>query len=177
MNIKSITLAITTLFLSTNSLADLVTWNLLDITFDDGGTANGSFVYDADLDIFSDISIITTTTGSYTGSSYEFEAFGRSTSLVATTSAGPDLLGEMGLSLIFEDPLTNLGGTISINQSISFNGEGVCGQSDCGGITTNTIRYITGGYVTTSAVPVPAAVWLFGSGLISLIGVARRKKA
>ena len=30
---------------------------------------------------------------------------------------------------------------------------------------------------TTSAVPVPAAVWLFGSGLIGLVGVARRKKA
>jgi hypothetical protein len=25
------------------------------------------------------------------------------------------------------------------------------------------------------AVPVPAAVWLFGSGLLGLIGVARRK--
>ena len=30
--------------------------------------------------------------------------------------------------------------------------------------------------VRTSVVPVPAAVWLFGSGLIGLIGVARRKK-
>ncbi len=29
--------------------------------------------------------------------------------------------------------------------------------------------------LTTSAVPVPAAVWLFGSGLLGLIGVARRK--
>ena len=28
-----------------------------------------------------------------------------------------------------------------------------------------------------SAVPVPAAVWLFGSGLLGLVGVARRKKA
>ena len=28
-----------------------------------------------------------------------------------------------------------------------------------------------------SAVPVPAAVWLFGSGLIGLIGIAKRKKA
>ena len=27
------------------------------------------------------------------------------------------------------------------------------------------------------AVPVPAAVWLFGSGLLGLVGVARRKKA
>jgi hypothetical protein len=30
---------------------------------------------------------------------------------------------------------------------------------------------------TVSAVPVPAAVWLFGSGLIGLVGMARRKKA
>ena len=29
----------------------------------------------------------------------------------------------------------------------------------------------------TSAVPVPAAVWLFGSGLLGLVGVARRKAA
>ncbi|MDX2487444.1 MAG: VPLPA-CTERM sorting domain-containing protein [Gammaproteobacteria bacterium] len=30
---------------------------------------------------------------------------------------------------------------------------------------------------TITAVPVPAAIWLFGSGLIGLIGIARRKKA
>jgi hypothetical protein len=32
-------------------------------------------------------------------------------------------------------------------------------------------------YRDIATVPVPAAAWLFGSGLISLIGVARRKKA
>ena len=32
-------------------------------------------------------------------------------------------------------------------------------------------------HTAVSFVPVPAAVWLFGSGLIGLIGVARRKKA
>jgi hypothetical protein len=31
--------------------------------------------------------------------------------------------------------------------------------------------------IIVGAVPVPAAVWLFGSGLLGLIGVARRKKA
>lgn len=32
-------------------------------------------------------------------------------------------------------------------------------------------------YPIASAVPVPAAVWLFGSGLLGLIGVARRRRA
>lgn len=30
---------------------------------------------------------------------------------------------------------------------------------------------------STTVVPVPAAVWLFGSGLLGLVGVARRKRA
>ena len=42
----------------------------------------------------------------------------------------------------------------------------------------NSVDEGTGTYlVRTTVVPVPAAVWLFGSGLIGLIGVARRKKA
>ncbi len=28
-----------------------------------------------------------------------------------------------------------------------------------------------------TVVPIPAAIWLFGSGLIGLIGIARRKKS
>ena len=44
----------------------------------------------------------------------------------------------------------------------------------------NDIKYQIDGEITAlsvSAVPIPAAVWLFGSGIIGLIGVARRKKA
>jgi hypothetical protein len=33
------------------------------------------------------------------------------------------------------------------------------------------------GFVQQVVVPIPAAVWLFGSGLLGLVGIARRKKA
>ena len=45
------------------------------------------------------------------------------------------------------------------------------GTGGWGGLPVNFI----GASVTTNAVPVPAAVWLFGSGLIGLVGIARRK--
>jgi hypothetical protein len=35
---------------------------------------------------------------------------------------------------------------------------------------------LVGSLQQTAVVPVPAAVWLFGSGLIGLVGIARRKK-
>ena len=37
--------------------------------------------------------------------------------------------------------------------------------------------FIAGDTCPTTVIPVPAAVWLFGSGLLGLVGVARRKKA
>ena len=40
---------------------------------------------------------------------------------------------------------------------------------------TRTNTGISSALVRASVVPVPAAVWLFGSGLIGLIGVARRR--
>ena len=41
----------------------------------------------------------------------------------------------------------------------------------------NAIATATVTTMTVNPVPIPAAVWLFGSGLIGLIGIARRKKA
>ena len=59
---------------------------------------------------------------------------------------------------------------------ISFNNVQFCGQ-----VITDQVNFQnvsgSGCSFDTSAVPVPAAVWLFGSGLIGLVGIARRKKA
>ncbi len=47
------------------------------------------------------------------------------------------------------------------------------------GANSYTVNFSDGSIieVDVQVVPVPAAVWLFGSGLIGLIGIARRKKA
>lgn len=39
------------------------------------------------------------------------------------------------------------------------------------------VEYYASTKWSVSSVPIPAAVWLFGSGLVGLIGIARRKKA
>ncbi len=46
-----------------------------------------------------------------------------------------------------------------------------------GGTAATYNATISGVANAPSAVPVPAAVWLFGSGLMGLVGVARRRKA
>jgi KaiC/GvpD/RAD55 family RecA-like ATPase len=59
----------------------------------------------------------------------------------------------------------NLMQSVTINSQIGFQLSGGLGQfkqTEISGLT---------------AVPIPAAVWLFGSGLLGLLGMARRKKA
>jgi len=74
----------------------------------------------------------------------------------------PDLLAYFGL------PAGDyLGG---LNISFSMNGSPSVGDA----FTSNQLF---SGNVVNSPVPVPAAVWLFGSGLLGLAGIARRKNA
>jgi hypothetical protein len=52
----------------------------------------------------------------------------------------------------------------------------VAGCPYCSGVSINTgvVRVASG---SISSVPIPATVWLFSSGLLELVGLARRKKA
>lgn len=58
---------------------------------------------------------------------------------------------------------------------------GMIGETLQIGFTSTATNFNASGVfydnLNVSAVPVPAAVWLFGSGLLGLVGVARRRKA
>jgi len=56
--------------------------------------------------------------------------------------------------------------------AIGWCGGGVSAHTSLGGVQLTNSTYGT----DVSAVPVPAAVWLFGSGLIGLVGLVKRKK-
>lgn len=59
--------------------------------------------------------------------------------------------------------------TNDAERSEKFKNDRWCGDKDC-----VSSAYFGGG--TPAAVPLPAAVWLFGSGLVGLVGLARRKQ-
>jgi len=100
--------------------------------------------------------------------------------------------GSMDFDFLYDSNNTEFGGT-------SFYNPGLDSTNPIGGIGTGIPDVPSATYSLTiiakvnhpggsptevssfdaeiSAVPVPAAVWLFGSGLLGLIGMARRKKA
>ena len=107
--------------------------------------------------------------------------------LAVTNGVGNTAAIDMtGFTLFWGDP----GARVSIDVDTGASAIVTCGI-DCSNGDTYTLDYdafvssdnfagvhyalhLSG---TVSSVPVPAAVWLFGSGLIGLIGMARREKA
>ena len=75
-----------------------------------------------------------------------------------------DVFSGAGIDTKSPDLLTALGAPT--NTAFEFFGFSL--QSVNGIVTSTDI-------LNTAVVPVPAAVWLFGSGLIGLVGVARRR--
>jgi hypothetical protein len=89
-----------------------VTWTLQGVTFNDGGTASGSFVYDAQTNTYSAINITTTTGTTRTGASYAFVCITPCTQaqpspvvvLFLTASSASDQTGLPVLGIAFLPP-------------------------------------------------------------------------
>jgi hypothetical protein len=154
--------------------ADGITWTLSGVTFDDGATASGSFVFDALTNTYSAIDIITTAGSAFGGATYTgIDPGFPSTSgqlIVVTNPLLADLTGTGVLELDF-GPLTNLGGTFPVVAE----GEGTCDDAGC---TSGTeLRTITGGEVTgVVATPEPSTLLLLVMGLAGLAGAAAAKR-
>jgi hypothetical protein len=149
-------------------------WNLQGVTFDDGGTATGSFVYDANTSTYSAINIQTTGNLSFTYTTSGLIGGGPFALAVTTGS----FVGAGFLQLIAVSGLTDAGGTIAIGQQ---NGlapwETTYVMGALGGIMLDynspPFRSITAGYVTS--VPEPATFKLLGFGLLGVGFMWRRK--
>ena len=85
-----------------------------------------------------------------------------------TTATTPFSIGDAALSATLNDDA-------SVYLFITVGGVNLIQANE---ICDGTCQALAAGsWTRTSVIPVPAAVWLFGSGFIGLIGVARRKKA
>ena len=93
----------------------------------------------------------------------------------------PTILGtvsfRMGNCTDSADPATCTAGTTGIADLTMTDGTGLVGDGFLDEIGTGilTVDYSQANAQANTVVPVPAAVWLFGSGLLGLVGVARRK--
>jgi len=153
--------------------ADGVTWDLSGVTFNDGGTASGSFVFNAVTDTVSSVDIITTAGGAFGGTTYTgvdpgFGPFPNDIVFVTNPSL-TDFTGTPALELAFVGlGLTNLGGVVSL----SHGSEDTCADAGCNAAGI-TLRNITAGEVAST--PEPSSLLLLGTGLLGLMRAAKSK--
>ncbi|MEQ1946915.1 MAG: hypothetical protein ABL995_06990 [Bryobacteraceae bacterium] len=148
-----------------------VTWYLNGVTFDDGGKAFGSFVYDADTNTFSAINITSTKGGIGNGRAYTtyLTAYGSSTHFDAVTALPvvPSTTGFIDFELT--STMTNAGGTISIKISGPVTLEGICGDASCSGL--QPVRSFSSGSITAAA-PTTKRTWYLSGARLSDGGLA-----
>jgi hypothetical protein len=149
-----------------------VLWTLQNAIFVGGGSASGSFTYDATTNQFSDINISTTATGAYTAQVFMFDDCCANILFDTFSSNAADRTGVHFLQIQFADPLTNAGGTDPFFGTNDY--QGVCASAAC--TSNSSFVEFASGSVTGSATtptPEPGNLSLIPLGLLA-IAVWRR---
>jgi len=152
------------------SASAMTVWNLAGVSFDDGGTASGSFAYDAASNAYSNINLVTTAGAIFPGTGYSaFQAGNGNTLQVAN--------GLSVLQLAFVNSLTALGGTVALGTNSDGRSpfEGLCtGSVPCR--QYSSVRNIVSGAVTTDALSLaePGTWVLMLAGLTACVFLRRR---
>ena len=159
-----------------------VQWELVDVAFDDGATATGSFIFDADLGLggeYSNISVTTAGGTVFPGNFYDVAITGVTNNTILSLSEleRTDYNNTVSTRLFFGTvqagiPLTNAGGTVPLLLVNTV--EDVCNNAACNSRRIPR-RGAVSGEVIGTAVPVPAAMWLFASAL-GLLGWSKRRQ-
>jgi hypothetical protein len=174
------------LFLPLSAHAIVVEWELVDFQFDDGGTASGTFIFDTESDEFLAIDINTTLGTNVAGRHYAYTAgaWGSLADrgiLAFSDVSGPTNYVGAGWFRIDADIAYEAQQGDIVNQWLAVGAESFCTNVGCSSAAneiTNpgeTRETVSGYLVSKSVVPVPAAVWLFGSAL-AFLGWIRRKQ-
>ena len=155
--------------------AAALTWNF-NAQFVDGGTAAGTFDFDATSGVLSQFDIKTVASSSpsstfFPGTTYASASSTgslQSATQLELTSTDRFINADRSLEALFAAPLTEAGGTIALVPSFSFEKLGFSG-----GI--GVVRAVANGTVTTSATAVPTPALL--PGLIGIgVGILRQKR-
>ena len=173
---KKIILMLVLSMLSLGVNAAQVTWTLSGYVFNDGGTANGTFVVDSITGVVSEVNIYTTVGTAFVGDVYDsIGGAGEPVSppyfgiaLEFYTDNFPGQTNESAFVLFLDNGFENATSGVFSLSSL----EATCpSESPCSGSSSYLRDSVTG---SISAVPIPAAVWLFGSGL-GLLGWMRKR--
>lgn len=141
-----------------------VKWTLSGVTFNDGGTASGSYVYDADTSSFSQIQV--STTAGTIGTAVNFsnvctssaDCFWESLPIAVGLIDGPtsgDLTSSKVFYLALQGAMTNLGGTLNVAPGAG--GTLSCTDPTCRTGLPANLRNLSGGSVVGILLPPPAA--------------------
>lgn len=184
MHTKNITRILLVLFVTvftTNIFAALIKWEVNNATFADGGIASGSFIWDTELSTAVKWNLIVT--GGDTISFPEFtwsntipEHFFNTVDNVLLFNNHNKVFNsrrQLRLSLSDLQDLNTPSPFLQTTTGSIYAPNGMADCFFCAPVRENDLNNMP--YLSATVVPVPAAVWLFGSGLIGLVGLSRKK--